>query len=50
MDELVKETEIYYEMMLEGLQGVYEGLSKIWTGEISYEEAVEQELLRKIED
>lgn len=50
MEELVKDTEIYYEMMLEGLQGVYKGLSKIWTGEISYEEAVEQGLLRKIED
>lgn len=50
IEELVKDTEIYYEMMIEGVQGVYKGLSKIWTGEISYEEAVKQGLLRKIED
>lgn len=49
MEELVKDTETYYEMMMEGVQGAYEGLHEIWTGNISFEEAIEQELLRKVE-
>lgn len=49
MEELVKDTEIFYEMMLEGVQGAYRGLSKIWTGEMTFDETVEKNLLRKSE-
>lgn len=49
MEELVKDTETYYEMMMEGVQVSYEGLQRIWTGEINFEEAIERELLRKID-
>ena len=47
MEEMVQDTEIYYEMMLEGIQGVYLGLSKIWTGEMNYEEVVENGMLNR---
>lgn len=50
MEELVKETEIYYEMMIEGVQGAYSGLSKVWSGEITYEEAVQQNMLNRAND
>lgn len=50
IEELVHDTEIYYEMMMEGVQGAYDGLSKIWTGEMTFEETVEKSLLRKAVD
>lgn len=49
MDKLVEDTVIYYEIMLEVARAAYTGLKKIWTGEITYEEAVEQDLLRRAE-
>lgn len=47
IDKLVRQVDTYYGMMLEGLQGGYEGLMKIWTGEIRYEQAVREGLLNR---
>lgn len=45
--ELAKDTETYYGMMMEAVQGGYEGLSKIWNGEMDYEQAVKEGLLNR---
>lgn len=50
IEQLIEEAESYYEMMMEGVQAVYKGLSNIWTGEMNYEETVEKDLLRRAED
>lgn len=49
IEDLIADTEIFYEMMLEGVQGAYKGLSKIWTNEMTFDETVEKKLLRKSE-
>ena len=49
MEALIRDTEIFYEMMLEGVQSAYEGLHGIWSGEMTFEEAAEQGLIRKLD-
>lgn len=47
LGRLVQQTEVYYTMMMEALGGGYEGLMKLWTGELLYEQTVEQGLLNR---
>lgn len=47
LQELVETVVIYYEMMMEAVQGGYFGLSKIWNGEMDYEQAVWEQLLNR---
>lgn len=39
-EQLVKETKLYYEMMLDGVQGVYEEMKSVWEGKKTYEETL----------
>lgn len=50
INDLADKVAIYHGMMLEGLQGGYVGLFKIWNGEITYEQAVEEGLLNRAND
>ncbi len=47
IEEQVKDAVFAYDAQVRCLQGGYIGLKKVWTGELTFEEAVEQELLRK---
>lgn len=49
VEALVADTVVLYEIMLEAARAAYTGLYKIAMGEITYEEAVEQDLLRRAE-
>lgn len=40
IEALVKEIRLYYEMMLDGVKGVYEELKEIWEGKRTYEESM----------
>lgn len=40
MKALVKEIRLYYEMMLNGVQGIYEEMKNIWEGKKTYNEAL----------
>lgn len=44
VEELVKEIKLYYEMMLDGVQGVYEEMKSIWEGKKTYKEALENKM------
>lgn len=46
-EELADTVEIYYEMMMEAVQGGYFGLCKIWNGEMDYEQTVKEHLLNR---
>lgn len=41
---------MYYTMMMEAVQGGYTGLKKIWTGEMDYEQVVQEKLLNRAAD
>ena len=45
--ELVKDVLVDYEMVLEAMMASYPGLSAIWSGEMTFAETIEKELLRK---
>ena len=47
IDALVKKIGTYYKLMTECLKGGYVGLRKIWTGEMTYEQAVSEGLLNR---
>lgn len=50
LQKLAEETEVYYTMMMEAVQGGYAGLKKIWTGEMDYEQVVQEKLLNRAAD
>ena len=47
IDALAEKVDTYYSMMIETLRGGYAGLLKIWTGESTFEAAVEEGLLNR---
>lgn len=47
LEQVVEDTIVYYEMMMEVVMAAYPGLKGIWSGTLSYREAVEKDLLRK---
>ena len=47
IEQVVEDTIVDYEMMMEVVMAAYPGLKGIWSGALSYQEAVEKDLLRK---
>lgn len=50
LDMTVEKVVLYYTMMMEAVQGGYEGLQKVWTGELTFDQAVEEGFLNRAND